>query len=305
MTDEQEIEKAIAAYRRALVAAAEVASADLDEIEDHLRTLTAELRERGMPAAVAVAEAARRLGEPAEIAREHARVRTPFGGKISRGRAWSAAGLLAVLVGWFIVDLTSSSGPVLPGLVIECVLGGVLIGGLVAQLSWARPIVLGSMLCSAIDCGVVAMFGPDGLGFPPSGLLHIAIVAFLFPWRRGELSLPGIALALQVWAYGASKVAAAGAVELAWVALGATMLATIGIVLRARWSVAFSTIGAIALTGSVVQLAVAPYPVLFATVFWTAMVVIVAGGVVATTASALIQLRTTRSWLGTLEAVLR
>src|SRR6266567_2391935 len=54
-------------------------------LADGRRALVDELQ-RTMPAAEALTEAARRLGDPKAIAREHARVRTPFGTKLSRAR---------------------------------------------------------------------------------------------------------------------------------------------------------------------------------------------------------------------------
>ena len=89
-----EVEQAIEHYRARLAAEAELARGDLAEIEDHLRTLIDALREDGLPAGEAIVEAARRLGDPRQLAREHARVRTPFGAKLSRARAWSACALL-------------------------------------------------------------------------------------------------------------------------------------------------------------------------------------------------------------------
>ena len=91
-------EDVIATYKRELVAEAELARGDLDEIEDHLRVLATELRDRGMPRIEATIEACRRLGDPRAVAREHARVRSPFGARLSKLRAYSAVALIAPIL---------------------------------------------------------------------------------------------------------------------------------------------------------------------------------------------------------------
>jgi len=297
----QDIEAAVAAYRRAMVATAELARGDLEEIEEHLRTLALELRESGMPAAEAVAEAARRMGDPAELAREHARVRPTFGARLSRGRAWSAAALLAVVLGFFVTSLPASAGTwtnMRP--MIELGLGVMLVVALIARLSWARAVVLGGIGTSAVLMIMTTALAPE-VTLDPSNFLLVGIVAFLVPWRRGELSTPGIALTLQVWAYGTAVIASVWFPAFAIVASLAGMLAAAGIILRARWSVVFAGLTVIGTIGASAQLVAMPY----VSVYWTAMVVLLASGVVAAIASTVLQYRTARSRLGTFEAVLR
>ena len=296
-----DIEAAVAAYRRELVAAAELARGDLDEIEDHLRALALELRDDGMPVAEAVAEAARRLGDPAELAREHARVRPTFGARLSRGRAWSAAGLLAIVLGIIVVRLPDSSGMwTNMHVVLELGLGGLLIVALVARLSWARAVLLGGVGTSVVLMVLLTTLAPEA-SVEPANFLLFGIVAFLAPWRRRELSTPGWALVLQVWAYGTAVIASSWFPGFAIVASMAGILATGGIILRARWSVVFAGISTIGVVGACVQLAAMPY----VSVYWSALLVLLATGAVAAVASAVLQYRTARSRLGTFEAVLR
>ena len=300
----KDVEAAIAAYRRALTNTAELARTDLDEIEDHLRTLGDELHATGMPALDAVREAARRLGDPAELAREHARVRPPFGAKLSRTRAWSAAALLGVLLGTYITSLPSPGSwawtAVFPLLELGC--GIVLWIGLVARLSWARAILLGSFACFSTLWLVALAFVP-GFQLGPITLAQLALVAFLAPWHRRDLSPAGVALALQVWAY-----AIAGSIPLtvqlsgvAMIAIAAATLATIGTVLRARWSAVFAVVSALAIAGATTQLA-------SDTAFLAsdmAFVALLATGAVAATISAVVQIATARSTLGGFAAVFR
>src|SRR5450432_659801 len=130
-----EDDQVISQYRNELVAEAEFARGDLDEIEDHLRVLAHELRDTGMPRAQAIDEACRRLGDPRSVAREHARVRSPFGAKLSRARAWSAAALIVGLV----VLTRYQHGDPGPALGIQLKLAIVIALVLAARLSWARP----------------------------------------------------------------------------------------------------------------------------------------------------------------------
>jgi hypothetical protein len=301
MTVEVEIEAAIAAYRREIESTAELARGDLDEIEDHLRTLTDELRESGMPAALAVTEAAKRLGDPSALAREHARVRPPFGAKLSPARAWSAAALLAVLLGWFVTHLPSSAGAFSsfhPILELAC--GVVLLAAMIARLSWARPILLGGMACYATTWLAYSAVEPTYL-LSPLLVAQLGLVAFLAPWRRGELSAPGIALALQVWAYCTGVYVFHPSAPFTIIALIAPVLATIGIILRARWSALFAIASALMIGATAVRwLSIevsAPY-------FWVSQLVITSGALAAAI-SAVVQFRTARSNLGSFEAVLR
>lgn len=242
MSDEHEIETAITAYRAQLQAEAELGRSDLAEIEDHLRELVTELRETGMPVAVAVTEAARRLGEPAALAREHARVRTPFGAKLSRARAWSAC-LLFVPLLYTVVSIATQYGDLRGA--ADSVIGAGLIVALAFRLTWARAIMLGIAGFGSVWMLVTLPLAP---GAPLIYLvLDLGIVAFLMPWRRGELAAPGWALALLYTMYcGASWATSQLAITTqsddfvtymtAALALTMTLSTGAGIVLRARWA---------------------------------------------------------------------
>jgi hypothetical protein len=303
--DTHEIDAAIAAYRRKLTTTADIAKGDLDEIEDHLRALTAELREQGMPAAVAVTEAAKRLGDPAELAREHERVRPAFGARLPRARVWSAAALLAVVIGATVMALPESAGswstfhPI-----VESACGGVLLLALFARLSWARPILLGAMAYFSASTLAFVVAAPQ-YGFPVISIAMVGIVAFLAPWRRGELSVAGTALALQAWAY-AATVSAFGlhpsnptiVIVATLAVVMAPILATVGIVLRARWSAVFAAITALALSWVAIEIPVFPH-------LWIVSKAMITSGAVAAAISAVLQVRTARSTLGSLRAIWR
>ncbi|HTM20957.1 MAG TPA: hypothetical protein VL172_10630, partial [Kofleriaceae bacterium] len=259
---DDEIDRAIQDYCHDLQAEAELARGDLHEIEDHMRSLVDELRGRGLPVGAAIAEAARRLGEPRALAREHARVSSPFGARLSRARAWSAAALLAPMLAWlglYIVPVTgafSRAG-------MELVVGSVLVLALVARRAWARPVLLGGMAFFVLPAALWAALVP---GASPLWMLwHLGIAAFLAPWRRRELTPAGWALALHVWTYGAAAFALGFQVTTndgSWnlvapasqVALGAAMLATAGSLLRARWAALASLLAAAALAAVVFEL---------------------------------------------------
>lgn len=304
MSDD-EIDAQIASYRRALVAEADLARGDLDEIEDHLRLLTDELRAGGMPAAIAVAEAARRLGDPREVAREHARVRTPFGGRLSRLRAWSSAALFVPML-WSQGSLVQQFG-MTSRFGVELAMALVMLAALVARISWVRPILLGVMASAAINS--IAMFAMWPEMSPLWIVGQLGIVAFLAPWRRRELTAPGIGLALAAWTY-TSVVPVAGLYvvdgplgPIATAALLCSALAVIGMIVRARWA-------AIACSGSALAIGAAIYEVGGMT-FWgdgpqeAYVFAHLAAGLVAATISAVVAWRTARSGLGTLAYVLR
>src|ERR1700735_2503737 len=99
--DDDNDDEDIARYRAQILAEAELSRGELDEIEDHLRSLAADLREHGTPSGEAIALACQRLGDPRDLAREHARARSRFGARLSRARAWSAAALLAAPLAYY------------------------------------------------------------------------------------------------------------------------------------------------------------------------------------------------------------
>ncbi|HEY4244486.1 MAG TPA: permease prefix domain 1-containing protein [Kofleriaceae bacterium] len=243
MRDETEV--AIAQYRSHVVAEAELARGDLDEIEDHLRELADELRATGMPRAQAIAEACRRLGDPRELAREHSRVHTPFGARLSRMRAISAVVLFGIPLALWARQALFVPGQLASPVGVDFVLTVATLAALIFRRSWARPLVLGSL-------AIATCYGAADVLFWPTRMAALDLVcvggalAFVFPWRRGELTRGGLALALLAPAY----VGALHALELTWRVpanlfasnpLGLTAIAlafatAAGLVLRARWA---------------------------------------------------------------------
>ena len=208
--------------------------------------LVDELRERGVPLAEAVALAAQRLGEPRQLAREHARVRSPFGARLSRARAWSATALLVLplaLGGHYELDLTIMSLNLIMQLGLVAALG--------ARRTWARALVLGMLAASMLDlvdavCVRGLMFAPDDVHRLLFQIVAtVAALAFIAPWRRGDLSRRGVALALLAPAYlGAlHSLAYYGYMPHAIVvdplgsfALAASVVAIAGVLRKARWA---------------------------------------------------------------------
>jgi hypothetical protein len=304
--DPDEIDRAIAAYRAQLTAEAELARADLDEIEDHIRTLAAELRGRGLGATEAVAEAARRLGDPRSVAREHARVRTAFGARLSRTRAWAAALLIAPLL---VAMAVSGAGNT--DMNAELGVGVLIVLALVARLSWARPILLGGFAFFTLP---TAMWLFSGGGASPWWVAwFVGIVALLAPWHRRELGAAGAALALQVWAFGAASLALAyqyssrdgrlPVAPAANLAVIAAALATAGGVLRARWAAIGSAIAAIALAVALEQMWGLRFrfahPELYSGFLFSA----IGSGAIASAASAVLGWRSAPSRFGSLRAL--
>jgi hypothetical protein len=304
----KEIDTAIEAYRAALVAEAELAQGDLDEIEEHLRSLCDELRATGMPAAEAVTEAARRLGEPKALAREHARVRSPFGAKLSRARAWSAVALmLVILVGdalfisrhaaWSLTLFRSTLG-------IEFAFGVVLAVALALRLTWARPIIFGGAAFITIPSAFWLLESPT-----PNPLwlaCHAGAVAFLWPRRRGELTPASYALVLQVWAFFAATHAFdfQSFAPAARIAFLAAIVATAGGIVRARWGAIASAVSAVSLVVAMVELWPLQLRFPHSDLFQVVISGMLASGVCAAAIGALLAWRGARSSLGTLRSVL-
>ena len=311
MTDEDD--NVIAQYRNELSAEAELARVDLDEIEDHLRALSSELRDTGMPRALAITEACRRLGDPRQVAREHARVRSPFGAKLSRMRAWSAVALLGS------IEIMSTRGwPFAGGVVrphdVELVLYVAALIALIARVSWARPLILGSVVMQAVRITVWSAMSSQGIGGLPWLVATVGALAFVIPWRRGEISPAGWALVLLVPACNAAmsslmfEMTAPHGVLLAnpfgTLAFFGAFATGAGIVTRARWA-------SMAAAGTALALATT------ANQFWdltvrlhdaAAMRAMLQGVlVVGTIAAAIVSVlawRTARSMFGTLRGVL-
>ena len=246
MSDDETIDR----YRAEMSAEAELARGDLDEIEDHIRALAAELREHGVPPAEAIALACRRLGDPRQIAREHARVRSPFGPQLSRMRAWSAAALLGAPALWALPREIES--PHAPAMLVACVIAWLgVIAALALRWRWARPVALGFV---ASNC-LFAL--PRAIMFGQLDVYMVALagaIAFLVPWRRGEITRAGAALVLLGPAYDAASRGVIMFGSHAFVAnpcgvlaLGLVVVAAAGVVLRRRWAIASALAAAIAL----------------------------------------------------------
>lgn len=302
-------------YCRELAAEAELARGDLAEIEDHLRELAAELRERGVPPAEAIAQACRRLGDPRAIAREHARVRSPFGARISAARTWSAAALLgAPFVLWLARGAHLWSGWWSPyGLDTALMLVGLV--ALAARRTWARAVIFGSV-AAALPSPLLALalgdlHGPGPLAFAAA---HVGALVFLAPWRRRELTASGLALALLAFAYTpalsshAVVLTAPTAVvlgnPLGTTALTACLLACGGILLRARWASLPAIVAAWALAMYGREVSDMTVRIAHPTVTHVAMLCSIFAGAACAALVALLAWRGGRGGLGTLRHVL-
>jgi hypothetical protein len=304
-------EDLIASYKLELTSEAELARGDLDEIEDHLRVLARELRDQGMPRVEAVAEACRRLGEPRAVAREHARVRSPFGARLAKLRAYSAVALwVPLLISGAVTQLRCSGLVSLFGL--QLAFGALLALALGFRLSWARPIVLGAVACLVARFAILSAI----VVHPPVMwcAAYVGILAFVMPWRRGELSTSGLALALQVWAVGSaafalefqitsadgSQVMAVGAL----IAFFAAAAATIGGVLRARWGAIASLVAAPTLALAMAEVLPLRFRFPFPLATQLEMTGLLVSGALAATVAAILSWRAARSTFGTLQSVL-
>ena len=129
-------------------------------------------------------------------------MRTPFGARLSRARAWSAAALLAPLV-YLQLCMTVQYGWT-PGWTVDLALSVGILVALAARLPWARAMVLGVLLTTV---GWDVMWLAGGGGGTHVGLELLACggaLAFTIPWGRHELSPGALALALLGPAYAAA-----------------------------------------------------------------------------------------------------
>ena len=301
-----EVDEAIEQYRQELVAEATLAKGDLDEIEDHLRELI-ELLRASQPLAVAIAVARTRLGAPRALAREHARVHGSFGPPLSRWLAISAVALLVPMLvsGALIVPLDQLWSL----LGFELVAGGALAVALVAQRGWARPVLFAGAAFWTLPMALQLASYP---GISPIWLaLHVGIVAFLAPWRRREITRASVALALQTWAVcGATmvlgyQISARGGgmvyvTPAAQVALAAAALATVGGILRARWSALGSLVAAATLALSIEELSHLQFRLVHASLHEVMTFGLLATGAIASLVSGVLLWRHARTRLGSL-----
>lgn len=303
---DREIDEAVAAYRTEVLAEAELARTDLAELEDHLRALIDELRTAGMPAAQAIAEAARRLGDPRAVAREHARVRTAFGARLSRVRAWSVVALMVPML----ADGFARFGRLMLSNQLEIAFGVVVTLAIALRLTWARTILLGGI---AFWTGWYVFSLVSVPGVSPVWLAaYGGLLAFLVPWRRGELSSAGTALALQVFAFSAATFALGFYVSsplgvehlapAAQVAFVAAVIATAGGVLRARWSALASVVSAVTLVVTLDEIWRLQFP-LGDSLMHTATLAAIATGALTAALGAVLAWRSAASPLGTLRGI--
>ncbi|HEY4059429.1 MAG TPA: permease prefix domain 1-containing protein [Kofleriaceae bacterium] len=311
MSDDKELEAAVAAYREQLRAEADLGKTDLAEIEDHLRDLITELRDHGMPLAEATREAATRLGDPRVIAKEHARVRTPFGAKLPRWRAWIAA---AAVIAQVICVLHGAAGFVTGPLeIVQLALGVGFAVGIVFGATWMRPIVLAAALWQSA-WGLCNLWPEAALA---AGLWPASVItaAMLLPWKRNELRLPAVALALLYFAFlGASWLVnlqvtnAAGAVILAptgaSIGFACVFVAGAGVVLRARWAAACSAVVAGVLLNGFIDVTTFMRSMKVSTELAVFTCSVLAGGAVCAAIASVVAWRTARSGIGTLRDVL-
>lgn len=305
-----EIDRVIEQYKRELLGEAELARGDVQEIEDHLRTLTAELCERGMPPADAVRTACESLGDPRAVAREHAKVSSCFGARLSWARTISAASLLLsqVLSNYIVMWINWHKIPDPFAPLAATALGTLMVAALLARLTWARPIVLGAtgfMTLFTIEAGMGAV-DPDA-----SMLWLVALVGtvvFVMPWRRNELYRAGYALTLEAFAFSAMAIAAGGYIDtVALVGFFPLVIAIAGTILRARWAAFASAFGAAILLVSVTEVIryYAGFHELALLGEWLPFASLLLAGAIAASVAAVTSWRAARSNTGTLQYVLR
>lgn len=305
----KDIDAEIEEYRKRIRAEGKLAESDLDELEDHLRELTDELLTAGKPAAEAVTEAARRLGDPRQLAREHARVRSPFGVPLSTGRALSGAALFMLPFIALNADLDTELELSLSACLAAAVLAVIVIA-LAARMPWARAVTLGVTLQS-LSVGLVVPHAPSALIW----ITDLGLLAFIMPWRRTEISFAAIILALQTWA------CVSGLTALLWVpgpdgalslrsvsgtiALVCALAGCIGTARRARWSALTSAVSALALFGALTTLTTFPFNLGDTGELQPMPYGAVGSGAIAATVAAVLSWRTTRSLVGPLQRAMR
>jgi hypothetical protein len=305
-TSGTEIDEAVARYRESISREADIGRATLDEIEDHLRLLVDDLRAKGMPAAVAVTEAAQRLGDPRQLAREHSRVRTPFGSKLPM---WRALAVIALVIPQLVENVRGSDMMLSS---VELAIGLAMCGALVWRSSWSRAVMLGTMAWNAAWSLCMLAFTEVA---PPVWMIALSLgaLALLLPARRRELTASGWALAMiypiyvsvAVMSYSQVTVGPGDYVLVPWIAPAVAILAGAGLVLRARWA-SIAAIGAtVYLAFFFHLLATLDYHVDHPVALQTILLSYTGVGLLMTLAVAVIGWKTARSNLGLLRGVLQ
>jgi hypothetical protein len=225
------------------------------EIEADLRALHDELRSTAVPASTAIVRAARRLGDPDSVHEP-----APFGAPLSPVRAYAAAMLLVptlldAILAWRVQHATRHA---MAFVTFQVAMLGLVVVGLIARRTWARAITLGMLAALVVELPLVCTHP-----FVVSGL-HVQVVSWLVafvlvaPWRRGELTAPGYAIALLGLAYHGAVLydfELLGWNRGAWfgtfsMATGGVLVAGIGTLLRARWATLAALLAASALVHS-------------------------------------------------------
>ncbi|HEY4175424.1 MAG TPA: permease prefix domain 1-containing protein [Kofleriaceae bacterium] len=188
----REVETAVAAYRDRLRDAGDVSASSLDEIEDHMREIIAELRDSGMPLALAIREAAERMGDPTAIAREHGRVETSFGARLPAWRAWIAAAVIMVAVAALLRTELQLGGDAMS--FVKFLPLVICVAGLAKRATWARMLLLAQLVWWFTNGAVMYALGAQMLVSLPWLPCAAVAMALLLPWGRREITLPGTAL---------------------------------------------------------------------------------------------------------------
>jgi hypothetical protein len=228
-----------------------------DDYENEIRQLTDDLRTRGMPVAEAVTDAARQLREP----RKH--VGSAFGAPISTARSWGVVALLVPMLVFGMISVYEYVG-LWNRYTLEMMFEIALCVALVKKMGWARPLLLAPALFGSVMSMAFAWTVDDYS--PLYFVWNIGLLALLMPWRKDELTGPGLALASYAWAYGVAtwalsfQVTSPDGVDLYFVPSGAIAciaigVATLGTLLRARWSSIAGVVAAAALGIALVEMA--------------------------------------------------
>jgi hypothetical protein len=197
---------------------------------------------------------------------------------------------------------------------VECGLVLFVMAALVGRLTWARPIIIGSLATTLVWNVTLTVVMGFELPFGLFVISNVGALVFLVPWRRGELTPAAIGLALlapgysaavaSLWSYASAPGGMVVMNPFGFLAALCVVLGGIGFVLRARWGAVPAAIAALSLVG--VTHAFWPMHIRMPTGdVWRVLILgnFVFGAATATIAS-VVCWRTARSALGTLRHVL-